>query len=153
MWVKMMSDEMESWQIFISDQTKFEGQYVYGNQMFSDFNFNVARKVNVINTGIKVTVILLASTPIFSFLKVWSCLSGQMDYTEQKLLSLAQDIRLVETVQNYLPVIPSPILQQLFKQTATNKIKHINVQQILYGTDFFLGTWNIIPSFIPKTLF
>lgn len=67
-----------------------------------------------------------------------------MDYTEQKLLSLTKDIRLVETVQNYLPVLPSPILQQLFKQSAIDKVKKINVQQILYGTDFFLGTSTLL---------
>lgn len=63
-----------------------------------------------------------------------------MEYHEQKLLELVQNIKLLETVQNYLPVVPSPILQEMFKQSAYNKIKTFNLEKIFFLTDNFLGS-------------
>ena len=72
-------------------------------------------------------------------LQVWSCLTGSMNYHEKKLFELAKSIKLMETVQNYLPVFPSPILQEMFKQTTFNKIKSLDLEEIFYYTDLFLG--------------
>ena len=77
--------------------------------------------------------------------KVWSCLTGSQDYHETKILQLAEKIKLIETIQNYLPVVPSPILQEMFKQTSYNKIKNINLEPVFYQIDSLLGmlkTWN-----------
>ena len=71
--------------------------------------------------------------------KVWSCLTGSMNYHEKKLFDLAKSIKLMETVQNYLPVFPSPILQEMFKQTTFNKMKSLELEEIFYYTDLFLG--------------
>ena len=62
-----------------------------------------------------------------------------MEYHEKKLLELVKNIKLLETVQNYLPVVPSPILQEMFKQTTYNKIKTLNLEEIFFLTDNFLG--------------
>ena len=62
-----------------------------------------------------------------------------MNYHEKKLFDLAKSIRLMETVQNYLPVFPSPILQEMFKQTTFNKMKSLELEEIFYYTDLFLG--------------
>ena len=62
-----------------------------------------------------------------------------MNYHEKKLFDLARSIRLMETVQNYLPVFPSPILQEMFKQTTFNKMKSLELEEIFYYTDLFLG--------------
>ena len=77
--------------------------------------------------------------------QVWSCLTGSQDYHEAKILQLAEKIKLIETIQNYLPVVPSPILQEMFKQTSYNKIKNINLEPVFYQIDSLLGmlkTWN-----------
>ena len=65
-------------------------------------------------------------------------MSGQREYTEQRLLTLTEDLKLVKTVNNFLPLMPSPILQQLFKQTASNKITSINVERLLEIVESFL---------------
>ena len=65
-------------------------------------------------------------------------MSGQREYTEQRLLTLMEDLKLVETVNNFLPLMPSPILQQLFKQTANNKITSVNVEKLLEIVESFL---------------
>ena len=70
---------------------------------------------------------------------MWSCLTGSVNYHEKKLFELAKSIKLMETVQNYLPVFPSPILQEMFKQTTFNKIKSLELEEIFYYTDLFLG--------------
>ena len=62
-----------------------------------------------------------------------------MNYHEKKLFDLAKSIKLMETVQNYLPVFPSPILQEMFKQTTFNKMKSLELEEIFYYTDLFLG--------------
>ena len=62
-----------------------------------------------------------------------------MNYHEKKLFDLAKTIKLMETVQNYLPVFPSPILQEMFKQTTFNKMKSLELEEIFYYTDLFLG--------------
>ena len=62
-----------------------------------------------------------------------------MEYHEKKLLELVENIKLLETVQNYLPVAPSPILQEMFKQTTYNKFKTLNLEEIFFLTDNFLG--------------
>ena len=71
--------------------------------------------------------------------QVWSCLTGSQDYHETKILELAEKIKLIETIQNYLPVVPSPILQEMFKQTSYNKIKNINLEPVFYQIDSLLG--------------
>ena len=66
-----------------------------------------------------------------------------MSYYEKKLFDLAESIKLMETVQNYLPVLPSPILQEMFKQTTFNKIKTLELEEIFFYTDLFLGSLKI----------
>ena len=45
----------------------------------------------------------------------------------------------MESIQNYLPVLPSPSLQETFKQTTYNKIKALDLAGVFYHVDVFLG--------------
>ena len=74
---------------------------------------------------------------------MWSCLTGSSDYYEKKIMELVQKIKLLESIQNFLPVMPSPILQEMFKQTTLNKITSINFEEIFRYTDSFLGHYKI----------
>ena len=77
-----------------------------------------------------------------------------MEYHEAKIMEMAEKIKLIETVQNYLPVLPSPILQEMFKQTTFNKIKNLELESVFYQTDQFLGMQKIqiLHSFIHSKL-
>ena len=52
---------------------------------------------------------------------------------------MVRQINLVETIQNYLPVVPSPIVQETFKQTTYNKINTLDLARVFYHIDVFLG--------------
>ena len=54
-------------------------------------------------------------------------------------MELVQRIKLLKSIQNFLPVMPSPILQEMFKQTTLNKITSINFEEIFRYADSFLG--------------
>ena len=71
-----------------------------------------------------------------------------MEYHEAKILEMAEKIKLIETVQNYLPVLPSPILQEMFKQTTFNKIKNLELETVFFQTDQFLGKQKVHQTFI-----
>ena len=66
-------------------------------------------------------------------------MTGAMEYHESKILEIVRQINLVETIQNYLPIIPAPILQEMFKQTTYKKINTIDLARIFYHIDVFLG--------------
>ena len=131
-------DNLNKLQKFISDDSDYEAQFAYGKEIFDDFNYNVGRKMHVIKSTIKVWK-MLTFPYSHKILQVWSCLTGSVNYHEKKLFELAKSIKLMETVQNYLPVFPSPILQEMFKQTTFNKIKSLELEEIFYYTDLFLG--------------
>ena len=65
-------------------------------------------------------------------------MSGTPDYHEQKLLDLVRDIQLVETIQNFLPIVPSPILHELFTMSAYRKLNSLNYSLLLRVSDLFL---------------
>ena len=65
-------------------------------------------------------------------------MSGTPQYHEHKLLSLVEDIQLVETIQNFLPVVPSPILQELFKQTAYRHLNSLDYNLIISTIELFI---------------
>ena len=44
----------------ISDESEYEAQYAFGNEIFNDFNYNVGRKIHVIKSSIKVTYPILS---------------------------------------------------------------------------------------------
>ena len=37
----------------ILDETDYESQYAYGKEIYNDFNFNVGRKIHVLQSGVK----------------------------------------------------------------------------------------------------
>merc|ERR1712136_510797 len=78
-------------------------------------------------------------------------MTGSQDYHETKILQLAEKIKLIETIQNYLPVVPSPILQEMFKQTSYNKIKNINLEPVFYQIDSLLD--NLSQSLLEQDLY
>ena len=44
----------------------------------------------------------------------------------------------MEIIQNFMPIVPSPILQEMFKQSANRKLHSLNYKMILRVTDLFL---------------
>ena len=52
---------------------------------------------------------------------------------------MVQHIKLMESLQNYLPVVPSPDLLEMFKQTTYYKINSLDLANLFYHTDVFLG--------------
>ena len=47
-------DNFNNLQTFLSDESDYEAQFAYGREIFSDFNFNVGRKMQIIKSAIKV---------------------------------------------------------------------------------------------------
>merc|ERR1712198_438745 len=135
MWLSFVREKLSTFQKIISDERDYEAQYAYGKEIFNDFNYNVGRKLHILK----------------SFIRVWSCLTGSQDYHETKILQLAEKIKLIETIQNYLPVVPSPILQEMFKQTSYNKIKNINLEPVFYQIDSLLD--NLSQSLLEQDLY
>ena len=37
----------------ILDETEYESQYAYEKEIYNDFNFNVGRKIHVLQSGVK----------------------------------------------------------------------------------------------------
>ena len=54
-------------------------------------------------------------------------------------MEMVQHIKLMESLQNYLPVVPSPDLLEMFKQTTYYKINSLDLADLFYHTDVFLG--------------
>jgi len=106
----------------VTDETEFEEEYAFDQQVHNDFNFNVGRKLHVLKVAVK----------------VWSCMSGTPDYHEQKLLDLARDIQLVEMIQNFLPIVPSPIIQEQFTMSVYRKLHSLNYSILMRAADLFL---------------
>ena len=50
----MSLDNFDKFLKFISDDSHYEAQFAYGQEIFDDFNYNVGRKLHVIKSTIKV---------------------------------------------------------------------------------------------------
>ena len=55
MWLRSIMDQLNEIKRKISDESEYEAQYAFGNEIFNDFNYNVGRKIHVIKSSIKVT--------------------------------------------------------------------------------------------------
>ena len=49
-----------------------------------------------------------------------------------------RDIQLVETIQSFLPIVPSPILHELFTMSVYTKLHSLNYSLLLRVSDLFL---------------
>ena len=54
-------------------------------------------------------------------------------------MEMVHHIKLMESLQNYLPVVPTPDLLEMFKQTTYYKINSLDLADLFYHTDVFLG--------------
>lgn len=54
-------------------------------------------------------------------------------------MEMVHHIKLMESLQNYLPVVPSSDLLEMFKQTTYHKINTLDLADLLFHTDIFLG--------------
>ena len=52
--LSMSLDNFDKFLKFISDDSHYEAQFAYGQEIFDDFNYNVGRKLHVIKSTIKV---------------------------------------------------------------------------------------------------
>ena len=58
MWLNVALDNVNKFTKFISDESKYEAEYAYGSEIYSDFSFNVGRKRQILNSAIKVKAII-----------------------------------------------------------------------------------------------
>ena len=114
---------METIRRNLSDESAYEPHYAYGKEIYEDFVFNVGRKIQILKSSIK----------------VWSCLTGSKEYHEKKLMEMVHHIKLMESLQNFLPVVPSALLLEMFKQTTHHKINTLDLADVFYHVDVFLG--------------
>ena len=55
----MSLDNFDKLRKFISDNSDYEAQFAYGEEIFDDFNYNVGRKLHIIKSIIKVQIMLI----------------------------------------------------------------------------------------------
>ena len=46
-------EKLRELQRTILNETDYENQYAYGKEIYNDFNFNVGRKIHVLQSGVK----------------------------------------------------------------------------------------------------
>ena len=71
-------------------------------------------------------------------MQVLSCISGTPAYHEQKLMDLVKDIQVVEMIQNFQPIVPSPTLQDRFIKSVFESIYSVNFNLILELSDLVI---------------
>ena len=54
MWWSMIQNRINNLKKILSDESEYEHQYVYGTEIYNDFNFNVGRKIHTLKSAIKV---------------------------------------------------------------------------------------------------
>ena len=54
MWLTSIMDQVNEIKRKVSDESEYEAEYAFGNEIFNDFNYNVGRKIHVIKSSIKV---------------------------------------------------------------------------------------------------
>ena len=53
-WLISIMDQVNELKRKVSDESEYEDQYAFGNEIFNDFNYNVGRKIHIIKSSIKV---------------------------------------------------------------------------------------------------